>query len=84
MRRFHEERMKQQAYKKLKTWNMGNYWDENEMRLAACKMANNFQICSCTGCGNPRRHFGALTMQELREFDRMQDFLKEMLDNDNK
>lgn len=33
---------------------------------AVNKMAENFSICSCWGCGNPRRHFKAETMQELR------------------
>lgn len=31
--------------------------------------ANNFVVCSCYGCGNPRRHFGLLTRQEIKAGD---------------
>lgn len=30
------------------------------------KLAKTRQPCSCYCCGNPRRHFGELTMQERR------------------
>ena len=29
-------------------------------------MADNMQLCSCYMCGNPRKHFGELTVQERR------------------
>ena len=29
-------------------------------------MATTRKRCSCTGCGNPRRHFGEITRQEKR------------------
>ena len=28
--------------------------------------ADHLQHCSCAGCGNPRRHFGEVTMAEMR------------------
>ena len=28
--------------------------------------SNRRTLCSCAGCGNPRRHFGGRTRQELR------------------
>ena len=30
------------------------------------KLANHLAICSCPICGNPRRHFGQRTIQEIR------------------
>jgi len=34
------------------------------------RSANHLATCSCYACGNPRRHFGELTMQERRARDR--------------
>lgn len=31
-------------------------------------MAETPAVCSCWMCGNPRKHFGALTIQERRMF----------------
>lgn len=30
------------------------------------KYADNLTVCSCLGCGNPRRHFGEPSIQERR------------------
>ena len=30
------------------------------------KRRDTTKLCSCTGCGNPRRHFGERTVQERR------------------
>ena len=35
----------------------------------AVKHADYLAVCSCTMCGNPRRHFGARTLQELRAME---------------
>lgn len=32
------------------------------------KLANHLKACSCWMCGNPRRYFGELTIQERRAF----------------
>lgn len=34
----------------------------------AVKHADYLAVCSCTQCGNPRRHFGERTLQERRMF----------------
>ena len=31
------------------------------------RLADNLASCSCWMCGNPRRWFGELTMQEIRQ-----------------
>jgi hypothetical protein len=35
-------------------------------RRSANRRAENAAICSCMGCGNPRRRLGERTLQELR------------------
>lgn len=40
-------------------------------------LANHLASCSCALCGNPRRHFGHMTIQEKRAIDK---FLVEMTD----
>lgn len=56
LRRHHRNRIKN---KRSKIW-----WIETQKQLriaidTPCR-------CSCMGCGNPRRHFGTRTIQELR------------------
>jgi hypothetical protein len=38
-------------------------WSDRELR----RMRKTGTPCSCTTCGNPRRHFKKITRQELRE-----------------
>ena len=33
------------------------------------RLANNLTPCSCSMCGNPRRHFGKRTVQERKEIE---------------
>jgi len=40
--------------------------DATEIRAHAVRNAHNAAKCSCAACGNPRRHFGHLTVQERR------------------
>ena len=43
-------------------------WDDTFERRWCWSVghADNLAVCSCWGCGNPRRHFGTATMQERR------------------
>lgn len=34
--------------------------------------ANHGKLCSCHMCGNPRRHYGVETLQEVRANDRLE------------
>jgi hypothetical protein len=34
------------------------------------KHANHLAVCSCPGCGNPRRHFGERTRREQIDWHR--------------
>jgi len=76
-RRHHYARLKNKRLRK-------GYWDG----LGALKgvhlgiAANTPCICSCEGCGNPRRHHGELTLAERRHLDSFADQLKESFDHD--
>jgi hypothetical protein len=65
-RRHHAGRMKQKA-KRI-------YNNDN-----AVKYANHLAVCSCFGCGNPRRHLKESTMQEKRQSLREKDFEEDRL-----
>lgn len=47
------------------TWHSAASDPEWVARTTA-RMANHGKLCSCYMCGNPRRHFGDVTMQERR------------------
>lgn len=61
-RRHHEQRMKARFYRKQK---LSPAWATNEHNAGL--YANHGCDCSCAMCGNPRRHFGERTIQELRK-----------------
>ena len=69
LRRHHAERIKRNFYKELKQW---EYYhtdpEEHEqwMRTYASRRVNTSSMCSCWMCGNPRKYFGHLTLQEER------------------
>jgi hypothetical protein len=55
-----KQRMKAKARKVARTrW---GYSDPNR----TVKQADYLAVCSCCMCGNPRRHFGSRTLQEIR------------------
>lgn len=54
-RRADSQRMKAKA-RRVRPWNPD----------VAATEADHLAACSCTCCGNPRRHFGTPTMQERR------------------
>ncbi len=63
-RRHDKFRMRKHAERILKNWGTDNHpYPAKENSLY---MADNMQKCSCYGCGNARKHFGELTMQEKR------------------
>lgn len=39
----------------------------------ALKNYNNMTVCSCSMCGNPRKHFGISTRQEIRSKEDLRD-----------
>ena len=79
LRRHHAARMKRKAFSKLYgTWYLPSCTASHEETVkeaweGAARLRNHLAVCSCFGCGNPRRHYGnkkyALTMQELRQED---------------
>lgn len=58
-RRAHESRIKRRVRRYYNWWAGGS-------ERATGKVAQSRKLCSCWACGNPRRHFGTLTRQEVR------------------
>lgn len=66
LRRHHSRRMEQRARNKFR-YSSHFYWDNEERFEHFVRThANNMQICSCPSCGNPRKHFSQLTIQEKK------------------
>ena len=65
-RRHHRHRMLKHAKHILK---YGWQYERSLIDDKARKIANNAAVCSCSMCGNQRKHFGALTIQELKHKD---------------
>lgn len=64
-RRHHEQRIKKKLERKEKKhpyWTSDGKTDERSKGLYANHGCN----CSCWMCGNPRRHFGKETVQEMK------------------
>lgn len=70
-RRHQKNRYIKRAFYKLKYWYYKNYISEEKMLNFARRMADNFTVCSCQSCRNPR-HSGwytkecKLTIQERK------------------
>jgi hypothetical protein len=70
--RAESERHKARTRRKIKAWWLGRkYTDEERDRLLAPKVVGKQESvhtrgCSCTLCGNARRHFGDKTFAENR------------------
>ncbi|MBK1666538.1 hypothetical protein CKO28_00590 [Rhodovibrio sodomensis] len=45
---------------------LSSWSDVFDYRACAERTADHLAVCSCTMCGNPRRHFGSRTLQEQR------------------
>jgi hypothetical protein len=61
-RRHHEVRMKRRVQDYY-----GGYARGKPRSIG--RLAHSPQICSCRACGNPRRQFKALTLQELKALE---------------
>jgi len=59
-----ERRAHYYRLKKKRQWYYGFYLTMDDPRLGS--RVETCPDCSCTGCGNPRRHFGHLTIQEYK------------------
>lgn len=66
IRRHHYSRLKNKRYLGLKQWNWWSGITEEFLIERSCRMITTACGCSCTMCGNPRRHFGEITLQEQR------------------
>ena len=56
IRRHHYQRLKRKRYQ---------WWDGDIDNETAAFLVNTPTPCSCFACGNPRRHFGEKTRQEI-------------------
>lgn len=71
LRRHHKARILKKRKRDLwwfYDWTM-NHKPEEEGRFNI--NINSCPACSCTMCGNPRRHFGYIRKQEIRSYIRM-------------
>lgn len=81
-RRHHEQR-KQEKARFVVRRQMGHYDPltaslENWIHKRAAKRRNHLACCSCSMCGNPRRHFDEPTMQERRFAESLRDQCSEV------
>jgi hypothetical protein len=60
IRRHHYQRLKRKRK---------NYWYRNLSDRHLGIVVNTPRVCSCPLCGNPRRHWNEMTVQERREFE---------------
>jgi len=94
IRRHHAKRIKEKFRRVVrKIWNLGwNYNKNNELpkspvppkqedpKMVGKAASTHCAECSCPGCGNPRRHFGEITIQEkiaeINEKEQLEDVKK--------
>ncbi len=65
LRRHHRQRMIRSASRSY----VLSFWDNRDpewKRRQVMRWYNNLKICSCYGCGNPRKHCKEVTIQERR------------------
>lgn len=53
---------------KKRVQNLYGGWAKDNPRVIGL-LTNTRVLCSCNGCGNPRKHFGELSRQERRALD---------------
>jgi hypothetical protein len=63
LRRHHRQRMIQRALYISVLWGI----DEADRREWATRFHDNIRACSCWRCGNPRKYYGQVTVQEQRQ-----------------
>lgn len=63
LRRHHMQRLKA----KRRNYHSWSHDDEEITPRLAGMFYHTPQLCSCCGCGNPRKHFGEKSIQERRE-----------------
>ena len=67
-RRRDKERMKAKAVRIYSRYALSNSKESTEDRaFRDRKYADHLAVCSCEGCGNPRKWWGEKTMQELTQ-----------------
>jgi hypothetical protein len=65
LRRHHRERMIQRT---LRSCRLALWADDPELlRARVLRWYNNRKKCSCYLCGNPRKYWGCVTIQEQRQ-----------------
>lgn len=69
-RRAQKFRMRARAEKIMRDW--GIFGQPYPAKEFARYMADNMKVCSNYCCGNPRKHFGELTIQERKQKGRLE------------
>jgi len=84
-RRFQEHKKSRSSFLILKNRSASINNNKEQLNLALSeevkRLKNNFTMCSCTMCGNPRRHFKELTLKEksFKNVEATQDYLQTSL-----
>lgn len=74
------ETLKQEMGYNERSWDYQFFGNKiSEWFIDNAQRFNTRTSCSCSMCGNPRRHFGHLTSQELRFRDSMKHQINEFL-----
>lgn len=60
---------KRRLQDRITSWWIKPAADEDARRYLLGRLRKTPCPCSCQSCGNPRRHFNALTRQELQAFE---------------
>ena len=66
IRRHHYARIKNNRRKLIDSQYWFDTFPEDVKNVVVCIMVNTPARCSCMGCGNPRKHFNEVTLQERR------------------
>jgi hypothetical protein len=69
VRRHHRERLNRRCRRVLRYFEHSG-WSAETIRFYINKRRDNMQCCSCHMCGNPRRKWDEVTMQEKRNLEK--------------
>lgn len=68
-RRLKKRRINQEYWGRVAQSDIFRGWTKPQLGIAVDTPC----ICSCPGCGNPRKHFGEKTLAEVRQDDSAKD-----------
>lgn len=74
-----KSRLRRRCYASLLKKKRAKYWSNwANSEKGVGKLVHTATNCSCWMCGNPRKFFGELTMQERKHLEKMKDELNDL------